>query len=120
MPFSIDKSQNIPVVYLEGRFLGSLERKAFLAMLNTCREAGDIRFIVDLSRTDFIDSSGIGALIAGLNTMRTLGGDIRLAGMHQRIKSVFLMSRLLGSVFEQFENAEHAALSYDKDEQVAC
>ncbi|MEM8484224.1 MAG: STAS domain-containing protein [Bacteroidota bacterium] len=119
MPFSIDTSQAIPVVYLEGRFLGSLEREAFHAMLGECREAGSHRIIVDFSRTDFIDSSGIGALIGGLNTMRTLGGDIRLAGMHQRIKNIFLMSRLLGSVFEQFENAEHAALSYDKDAKVA-
>ncbi len=119
MPFSIDKSQAIPVVHLQGRFFGSLERKALNAMLDECRLAGDIRIIVDLSQPTFIDSSGIGVLIGQLNTMRTLGGDVRLSGMSRRIRDIFMLSRLLGSVFEQFENAEHAALSYDKDAQVA-
>ena len=44
---------------------------------------GDNRIVVDLSQTDFIDSSGIGVLIGCLTSLRKDGGDIRLAGMQK-------------------------------------
>ena len=47
--------------------------------------------------------------------MRNVQGDLRLAGMQKRIKALFLMTKLLGSVFELYENAEHAALSYENE-----
>ena len=120
MSFQINRSASIPVIEIEGKFLGSLEGDALKEAINQSKEQGDIRFVVDLSKTDFVDSSGIGILIGCLTSLRKEGGDIRLAGMHKRIKAVFLMTKLLGNVFELFENREHAILSYEKDAKVAA
>ncbi len=120
MPFKTKRNHSIPVIEIEGKFLGSLEGRNFQETLSRYKSAGDIRVVVDLSKTDFIDSSGIGALINGAKMMREVDGDIRLSGMHQRIKAVFLMTKLLGPVFELFDNADHAILSYEKDTQLSA
>jgi anti-sigma B factor antagonist len=41
--------------------------------------AGHTHVIVGLAQTDFIDSSGLGALVPGLKTARQVGGDLRIA-----------------------------------------
>jgi anti-anti-sigma regulatory factor len=51
-------------------------------------------------------------LISGLTTMRRDGGEIRLAGLEARIKNLFVMTHLLGPVFEAHETASDALRSY--------
>ena len=68
--------------------------------------------MIDLSKADFMDSSGIGALIGALTTMRKAEGDVKLAGMKDRIKNLFLLTRLLGSVFDDYDSIEDAVASF--------
>ncbi|ALV42431.1 hypothetical protein AU252_15805 [Pseudarthrobacter sulfonivorans] len=42
-------------------------------------QEGRTRIVVDLAGTDFMDSTGLGALISGLKTTRLAGGDLRIA-----------------------------------------
>lgn len=50
-------------------------------------ENGSSRLVVDLSRTDFIDSSGLGALVSGLKAARQAGGDLRIAAPTARYRA---------------------------------
>src|SRR5690606_8857104 len=54
----------------------------------------------------------IGALIAGLTSMRRSGGDIRLPNLEKRIQGLFVMTRLLGPVFENYDTVEEAIERY--------
>lgn len=119
MAFHINKSNTVPVIEIEGKFLGSQQGPEFKEKLNALKEAGDIFVVVDLSKTDLIDSSGIGVLISVLTTMRRAEGDVLLSGLQDRVKAIFRMSRLLGPVFEDFENAEGAIASFEARKQAA-
>jgi anti-sigma B factor antagonist len=55
---------------------------------------GTVRLVVDLAGTDFIDSSGLGALITGLKKTRQAGGDLRLANPTAQITAVLEMTNL--------------------------
>ena len=46
------------------------------------------------SAVEFIDSSGLGALISGLKTARTAGGDLRLAAATEQVTSVLQLTNL--------------------------
>lgn len=56
--------------------------------------AGRSRIVVDLGDTAFMDSSGLGALIAGLKTARQAGGDLRIAAATEQVAMVLQVSNL--------------------------
>jgi anti-sigma B factor antagonist len=109
MPFSTREQYHAVVVQITGRFLGSIEGPKFKDTLEELKEAGKTHLVIDLSKADFMDSSGIGILIGALTTMKKAGGDVKLAGMKDRIKNLFLLTRLLGPVFEDYDSVEEAA-----------
>lgn len=118
MPFRVNEQSNVSIISIQGKFLGSVEGPALKQAVEDLRDAGRTYVIVDLSEADFMDSTGIGTLISALTTMRKAGGDVRLAALRKRIKGVFLMTRLLGGVFEDYETVEDAADSFETNPPV--
>lgn len=55
---------------------------------------GTTKIVVDLSGTSFIDSSGLGALVSGLKAARQAGGDLRLAGAGEQVRTVLSLTNL--------------------------
>lgn len=57
-------------------------------------DQGAPRVVVDLGETTFIDSSGLGALVAGLKRCRQAGGDLRIARPSSQVTTVLAMTNL--------------------------
>lgn len=75
------------------------------AMRSETEDGADI-VVLDLSQVEFIDSSGLGAIVA---TMKQLGRDRRLAlaGLTPTVDKVFRLTRM-DSVFPLFSTLEGA------------
>ncbi|PIQ61242.1 MAG: anti-anti-sigma factor [Bacteroidetes bacterium CG12_big_fil_rev_8_21_14_0_65_60_17] len=112
MPFSTSEKYQAVVISITGKFLGSIEGPAFKEKIEELKEAGKTRVVIDLSKADFMDSSGIGTLIGALTSIKKAGGDMKLARMKERIKNLFLLTRLLGPVFDDYDSVEEAAKSF--------
>lgn len=69
--------------------------------------AGNSRLAVDLSDVDFMDSSGLGALVNGLKSTRQAGGDLRIASPTEQVKLVLELTNL-DRVLTAYDNAEEA------------
>lgn len=54
---------------------------------------GHQKIVLDLSEVDFIDSSGLGAMVAVLKKV-SLDGGIKLFGVKEGIKSILELTRL--------------------------
>lgn len=63
--------------------------------------------VVDLNGVDFLDSSGLGALVALLKRVSERGGDLKIAGLQKKVRMVFEITRAY-KVFEIFDNANEA------------
>lgn len=112
MSISVQEQYQATVIQIKGKFLGSVDGPELKQKLDDLKQAGKTNIVIDLSQTDFMDSSGIGALISGLTSMRKAGGDVRLANMEKRIQGLFVMTRLLGPVFENYESVDEAVESF--------
>lgn len=55
---------------------------------------GHQRVVVDLTATEFLDSTGLGALVAGLKRIRAHGGDMRVVCTSARVCKVFEITSL--------------------------
>ena len=112
MAFTIKQQDNVGVLTLKGRILGSIEGPKIKEGVLALRDAGQTNLVVDLSKATFMDSTTIGSLISILKIMREADGDVRLAGMDKKLKNIFLMTKLLGNVFENHDSVEEAAQSF--------
>ncbi len=61
-------------------------------------DKGDRKLLVDLERVAYIDSSGMGALVAAMKHARTTGGDLRLCALQDDVRAIFEMTRLIKAV----------------------
>jgi anti-sigma B factor antagonist len=69
------------------------------------------KLVIDLSRIEFIDSSGLGALVSCLRQAHSSGGDIKLCGLMNQARALFELVRM-HRVFEVFNSPEEAVTSY--------
>lgn len=68
---------------------------------------GRPRIVVDLSGVDFMDSSGLGALVGCLKTARQAGGDVKIAAPSEQVTMVLQLSNL-DRIFTSFATPEDA------------
>jgi len=66
---------------------------------------GDI--VLQLDHVEFLDSSGLGALVRLMHAARSKGGDIKLSGMPPNIRKVLQLTNLLAQ-FEAYDSVEEA------------
>ena len=89
------------------------EETAFLRhqikdLLNESRQ-----IVLNLAQVDYMDSSGLGSLVGLYTSARSLGGEIKLAGLTQRVKDVLQITKL-GSIFEFYNTPEEAASTFNR------
>lgn len=85
----------------------------FRAALLQLIETGQHRVVVDLGDVTFIDSSGLGALVSALKTLKMVkrDGDIRLANVQPPVVALLEIIRL-HRVFSSYPSVDQAAQSF--------
>jgi anti-sigma B factor antagonist len=68
--------------------------------------AGNNRMVLDLSQVDFIDSSGLGAIVSCLKTLGG-NGDLLICGIKETVMSLFQLTRM-NRVFQIFPSQAEA------------
>ncbi len=74
-------------------------------------EEGHVNFLVDLQRVDFLDSSGLGALVRAMTSSQKEGGQTKLLRAGPQIRKLLEMTKL-DSVFEIYDDLETAVSSF--------
>ena len=77
------------------------------AALTSASERGNHRHIADLTRIDFLDSTGLGALIGGQRRAKELGGEVRIVAKEGQILRLLRITGLL-KVFAVYATLEDA------------
>jgi len=63
-------------------------------VLDRAIEEGGRFLIIDLSEVDYVSHTGLGVFVKCLTRLQRLRGDLRLAGLNQRISDAFSLSRI--------------------------
>jgi anti-anti-sigma factor len=112
MTYPIEERYFAVVLRIDGFFLGSREGIAFEQHIDDLLAGGKCRIVVDFSRATVLDSTGISTLIRTLRKARAMGGDMRLACLESRVRSLFVTTRLLTNVFDAYSTVEEAVESF--------
>lgn len=73
--------------------------------------AGEKRVVLDVTGITFLDSAGIGTLVACFTKLKKAGGDMRVAGAAGKVESVLKMTQV-DKVVRFFPTADSAAADF--------
>ncbi len=113
MSFEIQQREREGVVILDlkGRLVvgeaASRLRDEVLALAS----AGNHRLVLNLAGVDFIDSTGLGAMVICFTTLKKAGGALKLCHLANREIELLVLTKLT-SVFELFDDEQHAINSF--------
>jgi anti-sigma B factor antagonist len=110
MNLQLNAYENVTVIKIAGR-LASHSVQRLRQQLSVTAGSQDKNIVLDLSGIDFIDSSGLAAIVHGMKQCRAGGGDLRLCKPPQSVRMVLELTRL-DKALDIFPNQESALLSF--------
>jgi anti-sigma B factor antagonist len=111
MQVSERRSGSVTVLDLKGRLVLEEGVPVLRAGLDRLVSAGQTSIVLNLRDVSYVDSCGIGLLIAKLVSVRRAGGDVRLANLTSRSHHLLEITRLL-DVFLVFSSEQDALASF--------
>jgi anti-sigma B factor antagonist len=111
MAFNVRKhTGGVLVIEVEGQLIVGNRQELKQRVLDAL-EAGDRKFLIDFTKTGYIDSSGLGVLVSLSKKIRDEGGDLRLAGLNEDLKTLFELTKL-DTLFAITDSAQEALSAF--------
>lgn len=102
--------QRVCMLKPEGR-LDATVAPLFRERLAAVADREHLGIVMDFSRVEFIDSSGLGALIGSVRKLRFLNRDIKLASLTEKVRRVFGLTGA-HQLFDIYDDPASAAMSF--------
>lgn len=104
---------DVTILLLAGQMVLDDGDLAFGRRVRELVDRGIVKVVLDLGGVTYIDSSGVGMMVAKLKTLKEKGGDMRLLHLDRRAESLLGMLKLL-VVFETFQDEAAAVRSFER------
>ncbi len=101
----------ITVMALSGKVSLGDESAQLRNKLKEALERGKTRLVLDLGEIRYIDSAGLGALVAGYTSARNQGANIKLANLTKKLDEQLHITKLV-TVFEVYNSVVDAVKSF--------
>ena len=109
-----DRTVNgVDVLDIEGRIVLGEESNSFREKVKSLLAAGKKKIVLNLANVSYIDSAGLGTLVATFHSARSQGGTLKLAILGAKFKEVLQVTKLM-TVFDTYENEAAAIQSFGK------
>ncbi len=74
---------------------------------------GITKVVIDIGKVTWMNSTGLGALMGSLTSLRTAKGDLKLSRVTEKVKSLFMITKLI-TIFDTFESVDDAVKAFKK------
>lgn len=74
-------------------------------------EKGISKIIFDLTNVSRMDSSGIGIVVMACGKLKKAGGNLRLAGVQEKVRDVLVMTQI-DKVVPMYDTAQAALIGF--------
>ncbi|MDT8342404.1 MAG: STAS domain-containing protein [Longimicrobiales bacterium] len=106
MGFSVVKQDGVTLVDVDGQLIVGNRQELKQKVLGEL-DGGERRFVINFQQTGYIDSSGLGVLVSLSKKIRELGGELRLCGLNEDLRTLFELTKL-DTLFRITDSREEA------------
>jgi len=103
----------VAVVALEGRIVLGEESNALRERVKSLLAANKKQIVLDMSNVTYIDSAGLGTLVAAHHSAKAQSAALKLCNLGAKFQEVLQVTKLL-TVFDVFDNEAKAVQSFGK------
>lgn len=111
MRLSDREQDGVIVLEPKGKIMGGPDASLLHDKLYEFIEQDKKKVVIDLSRVDWMNSTGLGILISGYTTLRNTEGELKLANVTDKIQSLLTITKLV-TVFEAYDTVDEAVKSF--------
>jgi anti-sigma B factor antagonist len=112
MHIEVRQAKEVMILDLKGRLTAGLGDQILRDAIDELLAEGRRRILLNLSEVSFLDSAGVGELVAGLKTARRFQAELKLLNVGERVYSTLDMARLLPT-FEIYGDEGEAVTSFE-------
>ncbi len=114
MSLTIDTREvsHVTILDIHGRIILGPEIGTLRTAVHELVAQGKKKMILNLADVDYIDSSGVGELVACFTTVRNAGGELKLLNLTQKVHDVLHVTKLY-TVFDIKDDEFTAVKSFD-------
>ena len=103
---------NIAILHIKGNMMGGPETMQIHEKIKSLLVDKIDKVVIDLSKVKWMNSSGLGALMACMSTLKSAEGQLKISGATGKIKNLFMITKLM-TIFETYETADRAVASFE-------
>ncbi len=107
---------DVAVLSVSGNMMGGPETMALHEKVKSLVADGIKKVVIDLKDVKWMNSSGLGILMACMTTLNNGGGKLKLASVTEKVKSLLVITQLM-RIFDTYENSERAVASFFEEKQ---
>jgi anti-sigma B factor antagonist len=113
---SVREREGIMLLDLKGRITAGPEATAFR---EACQKVAGTppQAILNMMHVDYVDSTGLGAMVLFANNLRNAGGVGKLVHLNRRNLELLVLTRI-DTIFEVFEDETDAVNSFFPDREI--
>lgn len=102
---------DVAVISLKGNMMGEPDMDRLREKIYGLLQEDMKKIVIDLKGVRWINSSGLGVLIASLTSVKNKGGDLRLSNITDKVESLLVITQLV-KVFKTYETVDRAVASF--------
>jgi anti-sigma B factor antagonist len=110
--FTTREVSHITIVDITGRITLGDETGQLRDTIRRLLTEGKKKIILNLAQVDYIDSSGVGELVAGFTAVRNAGGEMKLLSLTKKVHDIVQVTKLY-TVFDIKDDEFTAIKSFD-------
>jgi anti-sigma B factor antagonist len=103
--------EGIVILDLNGRITAGAEATVFRERVDSTLASGKPNVILNMAEVDYVDSTGLGALVMLATRLRKAEGNMRLLNVNRRNIELLVMTKL-STIFEIFDDEQEAVNSF--------
>jgi len=102
---------DVAIIAVSGKLMGGPESDALRNEVKNLIDDGSKKFVVNLKGVPWINSTGLGALMAVYTSIQRSEGVLKLCHVSDRIQSLFMITKLL-TIFDTYPSEQEAIDSF--------
>ena len=113
LKIGVREMDGVSIMDLEGRIVLGEESNALREQVKSMLAAGKHKIVLNMAQVTYIDSAGLGTLVASHHSARSQGASLKLSDLGKKFQEILQLTKLL-TVFEVYDSEAAAVSGFNK------